>query len=375
MRVGIMSMQRIRNYGSFLQAYSLKKNIEALGHRVEFVDYKLEPPINKESTPRLTQKHNKIKLIFSAVRRRLGIRTYSEQLYYKRKKFKARYDKEFYDMLGITKEKNYCPELDTLVIGSDEVFNCLQKNPEVGYSLQLFGADNKAKRLITYAASFGNTTLKRLEKYNKTEEIGKLLLDFDVFSVRDENSNMIIHKLTGKECLKHVDPVFIYDYPEINDIDILMRDYIVVYAYTNRINQEEEKAIKAFAKKHNKKIVCIGEYQNFCDKYISANPFELLAYIKKADYVITDTFHGTVFSIKLNKRFATIIRRSKQNRYGNCEKLSSLLDLYGLQDRRIQNIKDLEAIMMKPIDFTAVNNIIEREQNRSIEYLRENIKI
>lgn len=70
-------------------------------------------------------------------------------------------------MLGVTEEMNYNPELDCLVIGSDEVFNCIQKNSNVGYSPELFGKDNRAKKLITYAASFGNTTLEKLDRYGK----------------------------------------------------------------------------------------------------------------------------------------------------------------------------------------------------------------
>ena len=66
-------------------------------------------------------------------------------------------------LLGITDEMNYNPTVDCLVIGSDEVFNCIQKNSNVGYSPELFGKNNHAKKLITYAASFGNTTLEKLE--------------------------------------------------------------------------------------------------------------------------------------------------------------------------------------------------------------------
>ena len=71
-------------------------------------------------------------------------------------------------LLGITDEMNYNPTLDCLVIGSDEVFNCIQKNSNVGYSTELFGKDNRADRLITYAASFGNTTLEKAGKVSKS---------------------------------------------------------------------------------------------------------------------------------------------------------------------------------------------------------------
>ena len=369
MRIGILSMQRIRNYGSFLQAYSLKKNIEALGHDVQFVDYKIESVVNKANV----RKGNKSIIdMLNFVRRRF-YKTRKEKLFLMKKEFKKRYDTEFFDMLGLTHERNYTPELDTLVIGSDEVFNCLQTNADVGYSKQLFGADNNAKKLITYAASFGNTTLVRLNEHSMTGEIAEMLCKFDAFSVRDKNSEAMIRELTGKETLVHLDPVFIYDYPEANEINISLKDYMIVYAYTNRIKENEAKKIKEFAKKHNKKIVSIGEYQDFCDEYISATPFELLAYIKNADYVVTDTFHGTVFSIKFNKRFATIIRQSTNGSYGNFEKLSYLLAKFNLCHRQVENVENLENILLTPVDFAEVNQIIANEKERAIDYLKENI--
>ena len=70
-------------------------------------------------------------------------------------------------LLGITDEMNYNPTLDSSGDWKHEVFNCIQKNSNVGYSTELFGKDNHADRVITYAASFGNTTLEKLENIKK----------------------------------------------------------------------------------------------------------------------------------------------------------------------------------------------------------------
>ena len=91
-------------------------------------------------------------------------------------------------------EKNYHPEVDVLVIGSDEVFNCLQTNSAVGFSLDLFGKDNRAGKTITYAASFGNTTLEGLKKYKVDNTISSLLKDLSDISVRDRNSGLIVEE-------------------------------------------------------------------------------------------------------------------------------------------------------------------------------------
>ena len=109
---------------------------------------------------------------------------------------------------------NYQADVDLLVIGSDEVFNCLQSNPEVGYSLELFGKNSRAGKVVTYAASFGNTTLKRLEEFGKAQEVGECLKQLDEISVRDQNSFALVETLSGRTPEKHLDPVFLYDYTE-----------------------------------------------------------------------------------------------------------------------------------------------------------------
>lgn len=115
-RVGIMSMQRIANYGSFLQAYGLKCILEELGCVVEFVDYH----------PGRTLLHSnggweicrKISKVVSAMK---GSAPLKEKVRYI--KYKKNYAGNYYSYLGIGKEKNYAPEVDILIIGSDEVFN------------------------------------------------------------------------------------------------------------------------------------------------------------------------------------------------------------------------------------------------------------
>lgn len=161
-KVGIMSMQRIANYGSFLQAYALKTMIEKLGHNVQFVDYHVYPPVIQDTS----ESTNKLTRLF---KKGLEVFTFHAPLQHKLAfiKYKKNYARKYLPLLGITDNYNYQPELDYLVIGSDEVFNCIQKNTNVGFSPELFGAGNHADKVITYAASFGNTTLSKLQQYKK----------------------------------------------------------------------------------------------------------------------------------------------------------------------------------------------------------------
>ena len=167
MKVGIMSMQRVENYGSFLQAYGLKKEIEKLGHDVQFVDYQAEPSVvlsseegqkGSSSNSRISRAFHMLSPAYRAWRKQQIKMNSTFQ------EFTRAYNEQFLPKIDVKKEYNICPKLDVLVIGSDEVFNCTQPGNKVGFSRQLFGKNNKAKKVISYAASFGSTTYEKLEQ-------------------------------------------------------------------------------------------------------------------------------------------------------------------------------------------------------------------
>ena len=370
MKVGIMSMQRIINYGSYLQALGLKHTIESLGHEVEFVDYTVEPCINKRQVKKSSIIKSKAKRIIKKV---LRIETQGDKFTAIREQFCKDYVEKMLPVLGVTNEKKYRTKVDTLVIGSDEVFNCLQTNPDVGYSKELFGANHNAKRLISYAGSFGNTTYERLDNYGVKNEVKKLLEKFDSISVRDENSGKVISALLGKEPVYNLDPVLVSDFtPYIKDT-VTIRDYIIVYAYSGRINEQEGQRIREFAEKRGKKLIAISGSQSFCDEYVACTPEEVLAYFKHADCVITDTIPGSIYSIINEKPFVTIVRESKGESYGNAEKLVDLLKRVHLEDRILPNMDELEKTMTAAIDYEAVIEIRKKGRENTLNYLQENL--
>lgn len=368
-KVGILSMQRIKNYGSFLQAYALKTLVEDLGHKVQFVDYHIEKPVIK------VKKNTKNNYLSKIMQTMEGDAPFIQKIQYiiHKKNFGGKY----YKLLELTEDPNYNPKLDTLIIGSDEVFNCIQSNTNVGFSMELFGKNNNAKNLITYAASFGNTTIGKLKKYGKFDEIKKLIEKFDNISVRDTNSGKIINEMTGKNIYYNLDPVLAYDYiNECNEIPELNinEKFMIVYAYSNRISKEESKHIKEFAKKNKLKIYAIGGAQNCADKFIDCSPFEVLAYFRNAEIIVTDTFHGSIFSIINKKKFVTLVRKSIGNNYGNEEKLTDLLSRLNLEDRIVYDISDLEKIDNRDIDYSDTDKILEEERVKAKNYLKKSIK-
>ena len=166
-----------------------------------------------------------------------------------------------------------------------------------------------------------------------------------------------------------------YDYRNsdlIPTVDIKEK-YMIIYAYNNRISKEEAKCIKELAKEKNLKVYSIGGAQPYADKFIDCSPFEVLAYFKNAEYIITDTFHGSIFSIINNKPFVTLVRKSKGNLYGNEEKLTYLLNNLKLENRIVYDYKDIKNVLNKKINYTIVNKIIKEERKKTIGYLKNNI--
>lgn len=353
-KIGIMTMHRVINYGSFLQAFGLKKILEELGYDVQLVDYNIEPPVIKTKKKNLLQKIAKNINIFGYVRKKIVLN-----------KLKKEYNYNYIKLLNVNKY-NYNPNLDALVIGSDEVFNCLQDYP-IGYSKELFGKNYEKIDVISYAASFGHTTLEELKKYKIDNEIGEMIGKFKAVSVRDRNSYDIVKTISTKNPIISLDPVLISSYENYTTNNVKLKNYIIVYAYPGRLTKEEEKYIKSFAKKKKKKIVCLGMYQKIADHNLVVSPFEVLEYFKKADFVITDTFHGTIFSIINHSKFCTIIRDSNKN------KLEDLLERLKQSDRKVKKINEIEELYNEEIDFTTTNDIIKKEREKSIEYLRKNL--
>lgn len=370
MKIGIMSMQRIENYGSFLQAYSLRQMLEELGHEVVFVDYVIEPCIVQD--PIQVIPHHSIPyrivrkgyyIVKDIIRQLDGEKAAEQKIDSMRLRIKY---SEYLRELGITEQRTENIPVDALVVGSDEVFNCLQTNPAVGYSKQLFGEYSQANKVVSYAASAGFTTVEGLEKYGIRDEVSDMLKNnFDHISVRDENTFDLVKTLTGITPDMHLDPVLVGDFSskiiEKHDLD----KYVVVYSYEERMSgrTDEAEAIQRFAHERGLKTVSIGNFQKWTDLKIEASPFELLGYIKNADYVVTDTFHGTIFSIILGKKFATIIRDS------NKQKLSALLKRFSLDNRQLRELSELEGILITPIDFSRADFVRRFEKRKTVDYL------
>lgn len=370
-QVGILSMQKILNYGSFLQAYGLKQILLSLECDVQFVDYSpgkclVDPKGGDKSV--LVRKALKV---LEALGNDSSFRNKLAFIQYKRT-----YAQRFYPMLELTEKPNLFPDLDLLVIGSDEVFNCVQSNVNVGYAPQLFGQGYRARRKVSYAASFGNTTIAKLDKFGKRDEVAGWLRELDAISVRDDNSGAIISELTGSEPSYNLDPVLAYDFmSECDEIPSGVdekKPYLIVYGYSGRFSKEECMAIRSYADKWHLRILNIGGVQSACDRFVDCSPFEVIAYFAHAKAAVTDTFHGTILSVMTHTPFVSFVRGEG---YGNSQKLTDLLKRLHLEDRFCNSPELLSKTLSMPIVWQEADAVIATGRESARSYLGDQVKL
>lgn len=366
-------MQRVQNFGSLLQSYALKEMLEHLGHTVSFLDIEPNPQENGllcgkrnvfqnegESSKTLLSKLKKLDK-YTVNRLRIKLRS---------KRQDAEFEKFRINELGIGPGAN-SERYDCCVIGSDEVFNCLA-GASWGFTSQLFGNVPQADRVITYAASCGATVYE-----NVPETVAARIQDafgrVAAFSVRDENTRCFVSRLADQPIEEHLDPVLVGDFKEeVKSAKLptgLPVRYCIVYSYYNRFcNEQDISQIKQFCETNDLELVTVGAPQMWIRNHLVLSPFEVLKAFQNAAFVITDTFHGTIFSAKYANRFAIMVRASNE------KKLGDLIGKLGLEEHVVDSTTQLEAVFALEHDLEITGRITKQAREESMRYLRESIE-
>jgi len=344
MKIGILTFHDGINHGAYLQCYGLYKTIENMGHDVKIINYKNFKHWWKEYKCFLWTKNPRI--LYANVRKIF--------------KFKVEQRKLAKTSFTFSHEKVNKEEFDIIVVGSDIIWN--YKNPLFGFDPIYFGNFLNAKKIISYAGSFGNIDMDD----SLPKETINGLKKFSNISVRDDNSLKILSKIINKPIKLVIDPTFLYDYTK-EEKKCIYKNFILIYAF--QINLGQIKQVKEFAKKKNLNTIAIAYNQPWCDKnIISLSPFEWLDYFRQAEYIVTSTFHGTIFSIKYNKKFVTIPNIKIDN------KTKSILYSLGLENRIWQKNKKLKDIISKKIEYIEINNKLNIYIRNSLDFLYKGLK-
>lgn len=351
-KIGIITFQETNNYGAIFQNYALQQAIRKLGAEPETLDYKSEY-IGK---PYRLQ-HLKNKGLFGYL---FGILGY--MIYLPRTKKCNEFRKIIKFSQPITKkelnkiEENY----DHFITGSDQVWNCKLTGMDTAYMLDFVKDKRKCS---SYAASIG---LPKLE-LDIAKKYDELIKDFHCVSVRESSAAKLLEEITTKEIQVVSDPCLLLNVDEWKLVTLpKKRKNPFVLVYQLGVSGDVVKLAKKIAKEKKLKIVFVpfpvGELAKGKWAFDAGNA-DLLSYIRDAEYVITDSFHGTLLSIIFNKQFFTKVAGTHA---GVGSRIYDLLDKYGLRERIItENIR-----YDNSIDYKNINMLIEKERESSINVLK-----
>ena len=353
MKIGIITHHCINNFGAFLQGWALSEKIKALfpQDEVYIINY-IMPKQNIINIGGFFRFYPSSETIVS------WLNKITQPSLFR----KAR--KEYYNMTKavFNAEQINALGMDCIVIGSDEVWNYLDKK---SYSLVKFSGGLRAKSIVAYAPSAGKSTASVVPI-----EIKNAMKGFTALSARDVSAQNLCEIVLGVKPMAVCDPTFLTSTPKIDNEKLRRlteKPYILFY-YCNGIPKDLKEKIISDAHKKGYRVLGGGEYDKlYSDMSIRLTPFEWAELFKRAEYVYTGTFHGVVFSILNRKNFS--VYASIESRV---KKISALLDGFGIENRDI--IKDGVWQELDAIDYDDVYLKIEKLRTDSEDYLKRAVK-
>lgn len=334
--IGIITIHKINNYGSVLQAYALQRVCEELGYRTEIIDYDFPNSFhlnNKYSATSDAQPNEPkwIKALFAGalVRQHRGIRSFVENY--------QRLSAEKYHQPGDFTASP--PSYDIYVTGSDQLWNPRHCNGDAAFML-FFAPDNALK--ISYATSIGADAIP--DELKKV--YGKLLSRYGHISVREKSGVAIVRELTGRDAELVLDPTLLLDIGEWNSVAvperIVKKKYILCYFlnYTFNAFPYVDDLAKDIQRQTGYEIVRVSRPPhtltlNKTTYKVGASPEEFLALVRDAEIVLTTSFHGTAFAVNYGKPVFSIV----QDRDATDSRQISLMQSLGLE-RLVLTVRD-----------------------------------
>lgn len=356
MKIGIVTFHCSYNYGSALQAWALQEYLKKSGYDAKIINYVDLVNFEDYQLFRTSLYKKKIKsLIGDIVYLPVNL---------KRKRGFEGFQKEFFDMTdkrytSISDMRSLNDELDTFICGSDQIWNInCTKGPNPAFFLA-FADDSKRK--IAYAPSIADKSID----FTDNDEVKSYLKGFDYISVREKSFVKMLSDITGKDVVSAVDPTLLLnesDYSTlITESPVNDKKYIFVYSledndkmndYANRLSRDKGMPVVYINKKTQH---C---FENGINVY-GASPSEFLALVKNAQYVVTNSFHATVFSVIFEKQLCTFATLASGSR------MMDLLGTIGLDDRLYSENFDID----KKSDFAKGKAELSLLSNASKKFL------
>lgn len=347
MKIGILTYFYGANYGAKAQAYALQKTIQSLGHQCFMIDFRAEGYKKLNLSMNLNVKHMKFHpflLLHCLIRCHRFSKANS--MYNLTPVITSAYEMEQLN-------------LDYIVFGSDAIFNVCHKSFNDVY----MGVGISKTKKVAYAPSCENLS----PDYKLSNDCINSLKAFVKLSVRDINTQKLIYSNMGVKPQLVCDPTLLYGF---NDISSTWNEKNYILAYTFSPWDEYYNQFREFARETGLKIISIGRSCKWSDKnYDMASFDEWICSFRNAEYVITDSFHGTVFAIKNSKQTIICSRNDKR------DKIQSLISDAGTMNTFYTGEESvLEHLNHSHMNYKEISTRITELQKKSLAYLDDNLK-
>lgn len=360
-KVGIITVHRIPNVGSLLQAYALQETIKGHGYNCEIIDYNYPTPFHKKTTIK-----RKIALmLYKPVKRVLGGGAFelSEQRFNDFLHNKLNLSSKLYN--SIDELYDNPPDYDLYCAGSDQIWNPNYKRGDPVFFCD-FAAPEKP--IVSYSSSFGVSTIP--EQYEI--EYKKYLTRFLAISVREQSGIDIVRRLAGKDAKLVVDPTLLLraeQWLEIAPKHNFPDPYILCYGWPYPNVYLEQMAMHIQKKTGFRIVYLFGRPWHRFNKKIKhifdVGPLEFLNWINNAKLVLTISFHGTIFSANFRTPFYSI--------YPNEEKGTrqlNILDCLDLCSRAIKYGSEFPSTDFLEVDFDNAHSKLNKMRKDSCDYIK-----
>lgn len=257
------------------------------------------------------------------------------------------------------RDMQWVEQFDCFFCGSDQIWN-----PTYATTSELMFLSFAKDRSVSIAPSFGLQTLTEEAK----KKYGKWLQYVKVLSVREESGQKLIHELTHRNAELLLDPTMALERDQWDALASkptcsLPKKYLLCY-FLGRIDRTCQRRVRELAAKKGLEIVRLFDVES--PEYYALDPAEVLFCIRNAEYVATDSFHGTVFSILYHKSF-TVFERNEGS-LNMFSRIDTLLRFFGLTARTNKN----EAVSEE--SWEGVDRLLEQERAHTERFIDEAIK-
>ncbi|MBR3926026.1 MAG: polysaccharide pyruvyl transferase family protein [Akkermansia sp.] len=366
----------VSNFGGILQAFALQKALCRLGIQsrvISFLSQSWRSHVDLFNLGHIVRSIKQLVLIILFARHKSFPLLFFPFV-------SRRFKRRFMKLLHVGFQRKQLQQISdehAFIVGSDQVWRasygrCIESAP---FFFLNFASPQQRRQSIAYAASFGSDEWEGTPE--ETEECKRLVQEFKAVSVREHSGVRLCRDVFGVDAVQMPDPTLLLEQEDYNNLitqsktHTLKSPFIATYLLDK---SGEKQALTEALSKATGLYTQHLMYQPGAEKLMDRLPMSVpqwLRYIRDAECVLTDSFHGCVFCIIYNKPFICL---GNENR--GTARFDSLLGTFGLQERLITNPppEQLLHFMRSPIDWEKVNSIRKAEQERAFDFLKNNLK-